>query len=133
MYVALFTYGTLMRRRRLEALVGERLAEPSPAVLRGYRKYDTGLGYPVILPDPTGWVSGLVYRVPAAALPHVDHYEGVDEDPPHYFRREAVAEVDGRPLPVQVYVGNPAVYRELRPLGPDEPPARPRLPEDGQG
>lgn len=128
-YVSLFTYGTLMRRRRLEALVGERLADPRPAVLRGYRKYDTGRGYPIILPDPSASVHGLVYAVPVTALPDIDHYEGTDEDPPHYFRETATAEVEGREEAVQVYVGNPEVYRDLRPLEPDEPPRRPPLPD----
>lgn len=123
--VALFAYGTLMRKRRLEALVGERLPEPVPAILRGYRKYDTGQGYPIILPDKEGWVEGVIWEVPAEALPAIDHYEGADEDPPYYVRREAVAEVAGRQVPVQVYVGNPAAFPHLRPLGPGEPPARP--------
>lgn len=129
MDVALFTYGTLMRRRRLEALCGCRLDEPVPAVLRGYAKFDTGLGYPVILPQAGACVEGLLYRVPAEALPYIDHYEGADEDPPHYTRETVTVEVEGEPVTAQVYVGNPAVYRDLRPLGPGEPPERPATPK----
>lgn len=125
MEVPLFTYGTLMRRRRLEVLCGCRLPDPVPAVLHGYAKFDTGLGYPVILPQPGGRVEGLLYRVPAEALPYLDHYEGADEDPPHYTRTTVTVEVGGSQVEAQVYVGNPEVYRHLRPLGPGEPPQRP--------
>lgn len=113
--VRLFTYGTLRRKRRLEALAGQALPDPEPAVLEGFRRYDTGLGYPVILPEAGARVEGLVYRVPASALPAVDEYEGTGKQPPHYFRRRATALVAGREVEVEVYVGNPEVYRELRP------------------
>ncbi|EKP93887.1 gamma-glutamylcyclotransferase family protein [Thermaerobacter subterraneus] len=112
----LFAYGTLRRRGRIEALVGRRLDEPVPAVLEGYRLYDTGRGYPVILPEPGHRVQGVVWTIDEADLGYLDHYEGADEDPPYYYRRLVQVQVAGRPVEAVVYVGNPVVFDRLVPL-----------------
>jgi gamma-glutamylcyclotransferase (GGCT)/AIG2-like uncharacterized protein YtfP len=105
----LFTYGTLTRRGRMEALAGRRLAEPVAATLRGYRKHDTPHGYPIILPDARACaqVEGLLWEVERTDLPALDHYEGTDETPPFYYRRDVEVEVAGAKRAAQVFVGNP--------------------------
>ncbi|HEX6988025.1 MAG TPA: gamma-glutamylcyclotransferase family protein [Bacillota bacterium] len=115
MTVYLFAYGTLMRRGRIEALVGTHLPEPRPAVLRGYRKYDTEHGYPVVLADPGGEVSGLLWEIDSGALDDIDHYEGVDHDPPLYARRLLPVAVDDEHVDAFVYVGNASAFTSLTP------------------
>ncbi|MFO7245804.1 MAG: gamma-glutamylcyclotransferase family protein [Thermaerobacter sp.] len=115
MSVRLFTYGTLKRRGRIEALAGERLGDPRPAVLHGYRKYDTEHGYPVILPEPGARVEGLLWELGPGALEAIDHYEGVDHDPPMYQRQQLKVLVDGREVEAYVYVGIAGAFAELRP------------------
>ena len=112
----LFAYGTLRRRGRIEALVGRRLPDPVPAVLEGYRLYDTGRGYPVILPEPGHRVQGVLWTIDEADLGYLDHYEGADEDPPYYFRRTVPVQVAGETVDAVVYVGNPAVFDRLIPI-----------------
>ncbi|WPD20091.1 gamma-glutamylcyclotransferase family protein [Thermaerobacter composti] len=112
----LFAYGTLRRRGRIEALVGRRLQPPMPAVLEGYRLYDTGRGYPVILPAPGHRVHGVLWTIQGSDLGHLDHYEGADEDPPYYFRRTVTVQTAEGPVDAAVYVGNPAVFDRLIPL-----------------
>ncbi|ADU51228.1 AIG2 family protein [Thermaerobacter marianensis DSM 12885] len=112
----LFAYGTLRRRGRIEALVGRRLDEPVAATLEGYRLYDTGRGYPVILPAPGHRVQGVLWTIEEADLSYLDHYEGADEDPPYYFRRTVRVETAEGPVEACVYVGNPAVFDRLVPI-----------------
>lgn len=105
----LFTYGTLTSRRRLEDLLGRSVPPPRPARLRGYRLYHAPpLEYPLILPDPESEISGYLWEIEERDLPVLDHYEGVDDDPPLYRREWVEVECEGRPVRAQVYVGNPA-------------------------
>lgn len=114
----LFTYGTLSRRRRLEALVGRKLAEPSEAVLPGYKKYPTPRGYPIILPHEGEEVTGLLWEIEEEDLAPLDHYEGSDEDPPFYTRHRVQVEVldRGKRVEAFVYVGNPDVFWDVTEL-----------------
>lgn len=109
----LFAYGTLMRKGRMEALVGRKLGEPVPATLTGYRKYPTPRGYPIILPADGFEVSGVVWRIRAEDLPCLDHYEGYDEDPPFYLRREVNVTIDGKATNAWVYIGNQDIYWDI--------------------
>ena len=112
----LFAYGTLRRRGRMEALVGRRLDEPVPGTLEGYRLYDTGRGYPVILPEPGHRVRGVLWSIEPADLAHLDHYEGADEDPPYYFRRTVRVDTAAGPVEAFAYVGNREAFDRLVPL-----------------
>lgn len=106
--MVLFTYGTLTSRRRLEELVSRALADPRPAKLKGYRIFHAPpLGYPLILPDPAAEIEGYVWDLREEDFPVLDHYEGVDDDPPLYFRQWVEVECDGSRVRAQVYVGNP--------------------------
>ena len=112
--VKLFTYGTLTRRHRLEALCGRPLTgEPEKAELVGFARYDTGHGYPMILPQAGGRVEGLLWDVDEADLTQIDHYEGADEDPPYYFRSAVEASAGGGAVAAVAYIGNPKVYARL--------------------
>ncbi|HEY8414576.1 MAG TPA: gamma-glutamylcyclotransferase family protein [Thermaerobacter sp.] len=112
----LFAYGTLRRRGRIEALVGRKLGEPQPATLEGYRLYDTGRGYPVILEEAGHRVRGVVWTIEPGDLVHLDHYEGADEDPPYYFRRAVRVRTEEGETEAFVYVGNPEAFDRLTPI-----------------
>lgn len=104
----LFTYGTLTSQRRLEDLIGHVLPDPVEATLKGFRLFHAPpLEYPLILPDPTGMIQGLLWDVKEEDLRVLDHYEGCDDDPPQYFRQWAGVESGGETVRAQVYVGNP--------------------------
>lgn len=109
----LFTYGTLKRKGRLEALTGEKLGEPKPAVLPGYKKFPTPFGYPVALERPGEEIEGLIWEIEDADLDYLDHYEGYDEDPPFYFRVRARIRVGDEVIEAWVYVGNEERYRDV--------------------
>lgn len=111
--MVLFTYGTLQRKRRLEALTGGKLGEPRPAVLKGYKKFSTPFGYPVALPRPGEEIHGLVWDIEHADLEYLDHYEGYDEDPPFYFRVREKVLADGQEIEAWVYIGNEERYRDV--------------------
>ncbi len=101
----LFTYGTLTSRRRL---LGRVVHEPRPAHLKGYRIFHAPpLDYPLILPDPSSEIEGLLFEISAEELPILDRYEGMDDDPPPYFRQWVEVESRGERVRAQVYIGNP--------------------------
>ncbi len=108
--IRLFTYGTLTRKHRMEALVGRKLEDPKNAVLYNYERFATPHGYPIILPKKGEKVEGHVWEVEEGDLGYIDHYEGCDEDPPFYFRRTEEVMVNGQLVSVCVYVGNPDIY-----------------------
>lgn len=106
----LFAYGTLMQRHVMEALLGRRLPDPQPAVLPGFRKQDTCYGYPIAVPDPNGRVEGVLWEVRPEDWPILDHYEGVDEDPPSYFRQRVRVRMGRYWQEAMAYVGNPEAF-----------------------
>jgi len=125
--IRFFTYGTLRRRGRLEALAGSRPTGPKRAHLRGYRKVNTPFGYPVVLRDENSSVWGYVWEFDEAEidLAYVDRYEGLFEDPPYYFRVTETVLVEGEELEAYVYVGNPDRFEGVTLLGATE-----KAPED---
>ena len=109
----LFAYGTLVRKGRMEALIGRKLSEPAKAVLPGFKKHPTPRGYPIILPDANSQVEGVLWDIEEADLPSLDHYEGTDEDPPFYTRQQVEVDAQGERLTAWVYVGNPDIYWDI--------------------
>ncbi len=110
----LFTYGTLTSRHRLEDLLGRPVSAPRPARLKGFRVYHAPpLEYPLILPEEGAETRGYLYEIEERDLPVLDHYEGVDDDPPLYVREWVEVECEGKTVRAQVYVGN----REAWPVG----------------
>lgn len=109
----LFTYGTLSRRHRLEALLGRKVEDPTPATLVGYKRYATPRGYPIVLPMEGAEVQGLAWEVDEDELSYVDHYEGLDEDPPFYSRVKVAILLEEGETEALVYEGNPAIYWDI--------------------
>ena len=104
-----FAYGTLMTGQIRRPLLGLAILE-GPAQIRG-TLYDFG-GYPGLVLDDGGWVSGELYRVPdlAARLSSLDREEWcdpADETRSLYVRRRVPVQVgDGPPPEAWVYVYN---------------------------
>lgn len=76
----LFVYGTLKRGgKNHRHLAGQRFIAAANTV-PGFELRDMG-GYPglVAQPDATAGVTGEVWSVDAAALQHLDRFEGVDQ------------------------------------------------------
>jgi len=89
---ALFVYGTLQPGQAAwPLLAGHAVGRPRRATVAG-RVWDTGLGYPALLPDhenvAPGWL--ITVREPAVLLGRLDRYEG-DE----YRRIRMAAATDG--------------------------------------
>lgn len=98
----LFVYGTLMDDARVAELTG-RCFPKQAAVLHGYRKVSSPLGYPYVVPEPGGVVEGFRLRdITADALQAFDRYE---EEGRLYRRTEVEIEVGGRLEQAMTYVG----------------------------
>src|SRR5690606_40743705 len=90
----LFAYGSLTRRRRIEALAGRRLGEPEAALLENFAYIPTPRGFAIILPREGAQVNGWVWEIREEELKALDHYEGTDENPPYYTREEVEVRLD---------------------------------------
>lgn len=108
----LFVYGTLMDRRVMTRVIGRPLPPASPAVLYGFRKWETTLGYPAVLPDPGRSCPGVVYSsLSVEDFKRLDAYENVGGNPPAYFRKlVSVQGAHGR-ISAYVYIGNLVFFR----------------------
>lgn len=108
----LFAYGTLLDKRIMFRVIGRSLPTPVPATLPGYRKWETTLGYPVVLPETGASCSGFIFF---SLTPHdwkrLDEYEGVNGNPPAYFRRMLTVQGAHGSITAQVYVGNLNYFR----------------------
>jgi gamma-glutamylcyclotransferase (GGCT)/AIG2-like uncharacterized protein YtfP len=110
--VNLFAYGTLMDKRIIARVTGRTLPYAVPATLFGFRKWETTLGYPIILPETGSSVEGLVYySLTDTDWKRLDAYENINDSPPAYFCRfVSVQGAHGR-IGAQVYVGNLNYFR----------------------
>ncbi|MGE0434018.1 MAG: gamma-glutamylcyclotransferase family protein [Planctomycetota bacterium] len=111
----LFAYGTLIDRALLESKIGHAAGgSPQPARLDGYRRtHDARRGYPWVTPDESQCVIGVVWSgLSDDDMRLLDAYEGVDADPPEYWRRQLQVRITGsdEAITVEVYVGNPAAF-----------------------
>ena len=102
----LFVYGTLMDKRLLYQLTGK-FFSTFPAVLRGFKKLDSHLGYPYILPYKTSKVEGLLIKnIDPESIKKLDRYEG------QLYSRKRVAVVwGGKRTACEVYVGKKKLLR----------------------
>lgn len=85
----LFVYGSLKRGEHNQHHLGPAAAFVGPArTVPGYRLYNLGT-YPGMVPadDDLVGVTGEVWSIPAAQLPHLDAFEGVPEQ---LYRRAPV-------------------------------------------
>lgn len=108
----LFAYGTLMDKRIMSRVIGRSLPTAVPATLHGFRKWETTLGYPVVLPEPGATTAGLVfYSVTAADWKRLDEYENVHGSPPAYFRKLVTVQGAHGSISTYVYIGNLNYFR----------------------
>lgn len=105
--VNLFAYGTLMDKRIMFRVIGRTPPSPVPATLHGYRKFETTLGYPIILPEAGASTSGLVFfSLTIADWKRLDEYEVVNGSPPAYFRRLVTVQGAHGSISANAYIGN---------------------------
>ncbi|MCL6516980.1 gamma-glutamylcyclotransferase family protein [Alicyclobacillus sp.] len=100
-----FVYGSLREGEQNHHFLRGAVRVARRARVHG-RLYDTGEGYPAMIPDETAWTQGEVYRVDDQALNRIDwledyHGEGRDN---LYNRRVMRVETEVGPLEAFVYV-----------------------------
>lgn len=95
-----FTYGSLMIPRVMEAVTG-RLFATAPALLQGFARYALrGETYPGLVPETTAATDGVLWRhVDDDSLRLLDEFEG-----DWYERQRVTAIVGGDPVSVETYV-----------------------------
>jgi len=110
--VNLFAYGTLMDRRTIARITGRSLPAGVPAVLHGYRKLETSLGYPIVLPEAGATTQGVVYfGLGYSDWEKLDRYENLYDSPPAYIRRLVQVQGSHGTINAFVYVGNLQFFR----------------------
>lgn len=108
----LFVYGTLMDRRIITKVTGRPLRASTQATLHGYRRYETSLGYPIILAEVGTSCPGLVYfGLNPTDWERLDRYEHVLDHPPAYTRRLVTVQGTHGTISAFVYVGNLNFFR----------------------
>jgi gamma-glutamylcyclotransferase (GGCT)/AIG2-like uncharacterized protein YtfP len=108
----LFAYGTLMDRRVISRIIGRLVPDPVPATLHGFRKWETTLGYPVILPDANASCTGVVfYSLTQADWARLDAYENATGNPPAYTRKLVTVQGAHGRISAYVYIGNLNYFR----------------------
>lgn len=108
----LFAYGTLMDRRVIAKVLGRTLPYAVQATLHGYRRFETTMGYPIVLPETNAVCSGMVFfSLTDADWEHLDIYENVRTMPPAYFRRLVTVEGTHGSISANVYIGNLNFFR----------------------
>jgi len=110
--VNLFAYGTLMDRRIIARVTGRTLPAGVPSTLYGFRKLETTLGYPIVLPEAGCTCTGLVYySLTDSDWKKLDQYEQVNTSPPAYYRRLMTVQGAHGSISAYVYVGNLNYFR----------------------
>ena len=105
-----FFYGTLMDCDLLSLVLGRPVDQSAlkPALLRGYRRSALqGLDYPVILPEPSAWVRGVILDGASEVdCDRLRRYEGAD-----YVLMRGVAELPlGLPQSVLYFEPRPDAF-----------------------
>jgi gamma-glutamylcyclotransferase (GGCT)/AIG2-like uncharacterized protein YtfP len=108
--IDLFVYGTLMDPQRVEALTGKQFARVE-AMLVGFERIESDLGYPFVLPCPGAIVPGtLLIDIDPISLHRLDAYEAEG----NLYRRQTVTVlVADKLLPAMTYVGQ-AIHASAR-------------------
>ncbi len=93
-------------------VIGRTPPSPVSATLHGYRKYETTMGYPIVLPEAGASVTGLVYySLSPADWARLDEYENVNDIPPAYHRKLVTVEGAHGRISTFVYIGNLNFFR----------------------
>jgi gamma-glutamylcyclotransferase (GGCT)/AIG2-like uncharacterized protein YtfP len=110
--VNLFAYGTLLDKRIMFKVIGRSLPTPVPATLLGYRKWETTLGYPVVLPEVGATCSGYVFfSLTPQDWKRLDEYENTTGNPPAYFRKLVGVQGAYGSINANVYIGHLNYFR----------------------
>jgi gamma-glutamylcyclotransferase (GGCT)/AIG2-like uncharacterized protein YtfP len=110
--VNLFAYGSLLDKRVMFKVIGRSLPMPVPATLPGYRKFETTLGYPVVLPEAGSTCNGSVFfSLTPADWKRLDEYENAAGNPPAYVRRLVTLQGAYGSISAYVYIGNLNFFR----------------------
>jgi gamma-glutamylcyclotransferase (GGCT)/AIG2-like uncharacterized protein YtfP len=101
--IHLFVYGTLTDPERVAALTGKQF-DRVDATLSGFERFNSPLGYPYILPRPSGIVRGvLLLNIDPDSLIQLDAYEAEGD----LYRRQVVeVEVADMRVTAMTYVGH---------------------------
>ena len=104
---AVFVYGTLKTKVLAEAIL-QRKVEYKPAILEGYKVYNTTDHYPTIVEEDGSVAEGLIIdNITETELGRLDYYEGY---PVFYNRKQFVAKLkDGGNRTVWIYQMNDPV------------------------
>jgi len=101
-----------MEQRQITRVLHRSLPNSVPATLHGFKKVETTLGYPIILPDSGSSCKGVVYfSLSHSDWERLDIYENVHNVPPVYNRKMASVEGTHGRISAQIYVGNLAFFR----------------------
>jgi gamma-glutamylcyclotransferase (GGCT)/AIG2-like uncharacterized protein YtfP len=101
--IHLFVYGTLMDPQRVEALTGKSFACVE-AILVGFERITSDLGYPFIHPKPGAVVHGILLTdVDPISLRYLDTYEAEGD---LYVRQAVDVRVAGTAVRAMTYVGH---------------------------
>jgi gamma-glutamylcyclotransferase (GGCT)/AIG2-like uncharacterized protein YtfP len=96
-----------MDKRIMTRVCGRTLPGAVPATLFGYRKWETTLGYPIVLPAAGFSCPGAVYySLTAGDWKRLDEYEDVSGSPPAYFRKLVTVNGANGSISAYVYIGN---------------------------
>jgi gamma-glutamylcyclotransferase (GGCT)/AIG2-like uncharacterized protein YtfP len=110
--VNLFAYGTLVEKRAMGRITGRTLRAGLEGTIHGYRKWETTLGYPIVLPDAHESCTGVVYyNLTAADWERLDTYEQIHKSPPVYTRKLVTVQAAHGLISAQLYVGNLNYFR----------------------
>jgi gamma-glutamylcyclotransferase (GGCT)/AIG2-like uncharacterized protein YtfP len=101
--IHLFVYGTLTDPERVTALTGKQF-DRVDATLGGFERINSPLGYPYIVPRPSGVVRGvLLLNIDPDSLSQLDTYEAEG----HLYRRQVVeVQVADMRVSAMTYVGH---------------------------
>jgi gamma-glutamylcyclotransferase (GGCT)/AIG2-like uncharacterized protein YtfP len=101
--IDLFVYGTLTDPERVSTLTGKQF-ERVDAMLSGFERVNSPLGYPFILPRPGAMVRGvLLLNIDLVSLVQLDTYEAEGD---LYRRQIVMVEVGDRRVSAMTYVGH---------------------------
>lgn len=88
------------------------MPQGTPAILYGYRRHETTMGYPIVLPEVGATCSGTVYyNLTYTDWEKLDIYENLHSSPPPYMRKLVQVKGSHGTINAFVYVGNLNFFR----------------------
>ncbi|MBT2570975.1 gamma-glutamylcyclotransferase family protein [Planococcus sp. ISL-110] len=115
----LFAYGTLKRGGKYHCYLEEAELVEEQATAKG-TLYDTGMGYPAMIPAASGQVNGEIYEIPDVLWPALDFLEDYSGNPEIdlYDKVTIKVEAGSKHLETIVYIAkDEKVLKEQIPTG----------------